>query len=166
MANRTPPKKPVAPRGPMAPGLALFFGFTGYIIWQMVELRGISKAADKDMEYRREIHLRSTRIGEGQRECYRRGKPLGRRDISSSPRPSLHNGGVDESEVSVIENVFNTSLALGLGIGMGYLIMGYSDSSEYAREVEEEWARKKLLLEEFEANLERWQKKYGVKQDV
>lgn len=44
---------------------------------------------------------------------------------------------VTESGISVIENMFNTSLALGLGTGLGYLIMGYNNSSEYAQEVEE-----------------------------
>lgn len=44
---------------------------------------------------------------------------------------------VTESGISVIENMFNTSLALGLGTGLGYLIMGNNNSSEYAQEVEE-----------------------------
>ncbi|KAG2273029.1 hypothetical protein Bca52824_067584 [Brassica carinata] len=54
--------------------------------------------------------------------------------------------------------MFNTSVGLGLGTGLGYLIMGSSNSSEYAQQVEEDWERRKLELEESEANLERLQK--------
>ncbi|KAJ4892948.1 hypothetical protein Rs2_19742 [Raphanus sativus] len=94
-------------------------------------------------------------------QYYRRGRSLGRRDFSSQ-----HVDVVTESGISVIENMFNTSLALGLGTGLGYLIMGYNNSSEYAQEVEENWERRKLELQKFEANLERLQRKYGVKRDV
>ncbi|XP_018486996.1 uncharacterized protein LOC108857503 [Raphanus sativus] len=99
-------------------------------------------------------------------QYYRRGRSLGRRDFSS--QRSFYNNVdvVTESGISVIENMFNTSLALGLGTGLGYLIMGYNNSSEYAQEVEENWERRKLELQKFEANLERLQRKYGVKRDV
>ncbi|KAF3586379.1 hypothetical protein F2Q69_00032351 [Brassica cretica] len=63
-----------------------------------------------------------------------------------------------KSGINVIKGMFNTSVGLGLGTGLGYLIMGYSNSSEYAQQVEEDWERRKLELEESEANLERLQK--------
>ncbi|KAJ4892949.1 Uncharacterized protein Rs2_19743 [Raphanus sativus] len=69
-ANRIP-DKPVVLHGSMAPGLAFSFGFTGYLIWQMVEVRRMSKAADKDIEYHREARLRNIRICEGHREISR-----------------------------------------------------------------------------------------------
>ncbi|KAF2544969.1 hypothetical protein F2Q70_00023955 [Brassica cretica] len=63
-----------------------------------------------------------------------------------------------KSGINVIKGMFNTSVGLGLGTGLGYLIMGYRNSSEYAQQVEEDWERRKLELEESEANLERLQK--------
>ncbi|KAL0708589.1 hypothetical protein Bca4012_075015 [Brassica carinata] len=63
-----------------------------------------------------------------------------------------------KSGINVIKGMFNTSVGLGLGTGLGYLIMGSSNSSEYAQQVEEDWERRKLELEESEANLERLQK--------
>ncbi|XP_022558675.1 uncharacterized protein LOC106345646 [Brassica napus] len=96
-------------------------------------------------------------------QYYRRGKSLGRRDFSS-PHSFYNNVDVVlKSGINVIKGMFNTSVGLGLGTGLGYLIMGSSNSSEYAQQVEEDWERRKLELEESEANLERLQKKYGVK---
>ncbi|CAF1938475.1 unnamed protein product [Brassica oleracea var. botrytis] len=118
-------------------------------------------------------------------QYYRRGKSLGRRDFSSPHNVDV----VLKSGINVIKGMFNTSVGLGLGTGLGYLIMGYRNSSEYAQQVEEvkqnhfpislqhiisilltilllcfqDWERRKLELEESEANLERLQKKYGVK---
>ncbi|KAF3610449.1 hypothetical protein DY000_02051394 [Brassica cretica] len=63
-----------------------------------------------------------------------------------------------KSGINVIKGMFNTSVGLGLGTGLGYLIMGYRNSSEYAQQVEEDWERRKLELEESEANLESLQK--------
>ncbi|KAL0744341.1 hypothetical protein Bca4012_085854 [Brassica carinata] len=73
---------------------------------------------------------------------------------------------VMKSGINVIQTMFHTSLGLGLGTGMGYLIMGYSNSSEYAQQVEEEWERNKRNVEKCEADLERLQKIYGVERDV
>lgn len=101
---------------------------------------------------------------------------------------------VMKSGINVIKGMFNTSVGLGLGTGMGYLIMGYSNSSEYVQQVEEvkqkhfpialqhiistlltvwfmllcfqEWERDKREVELSEADLERLQKEYGVKRDV
>lgn len=96
-------------------------------------------------------------------QYYRRGKSLGRRNFSS-PR-SFYNSislsffvfygykqrkrswmvghsvsDVDvvmKSGINVIKGIFNTSVGLGLGTGLGYLIMGHSNSSEYVQQVEE-----------------------------
>ncbi|KAF2554964.1 hypothetical protein F2Q68_00018245 [Brassica cretica] len=71
---------------------------------------------------------------------------------------------VMKSGINVIKGIFNTSVGLGLGTGLGYLIMGHSNSSEYVQQVEE-WERNKREVELSEADLERWQQKYGVKRD-
>lgn len=44
---------------------------------------------------------------------------------------------VMKSGINVIKGIFNTSVGLGLGTGLGYLIMGHSNSSEYVQQVEE-----------------------------
>ncbi|XP_009147228.1 uncharacterized protein LOC103870816 [Brassica rapa] len=70
MVNRTP-DNPVVIRGFSAPGLALFFGFTGYMIWQIVENTRITKATKKCTEYLNEACLRNTRVSEGYKEISR-----------------------------------------------------------------------------------------------
>lgn len=38
-----------------------------------------------------------------------------------------------KSGINVIKGMFNTSVGLGLGTGLGYLIMGSSNSSEWLK---------------------------------
>ncbi|KAL0744340.1 hypothetical protein Bca4012_085853 [Brassica carinata] len=71
MANGTPPEKPVVQLGSPAPGLAVFFGFSGYMIWQMVENIRITKTMKKCTEYYKESSLRNHRVSEGYEEMGR-----------------------------------------------------------------------------------------------
>ncbi|CAF1938462.1 unnamed protein product [Brassica oleracea var. botrytis] len=60
--------KPVVRSGSDAAGLAMLFGFTGYMIWQIVENIRITKAAEKAIENHTEARLRNTRVYEGYEE--------------------------------------------------------------------------------------------------
>ncbi|KAL0708588.1 hypothetical protein Bca4012_075014 [Brassica carinata] len=60
--------KPVVRSGSHAAGLAMLFGFTGYMIWQIVENIRITKAAEKAIENHTEARLRNTRVSKGYEE--------------------------------------------------------------------------------------------------
>ncbi|XP_013583462.1 PREDICTED: uncharacterized protein LOC106292420 [Brassica oleracea var. oleracea] len=68
MATNLTPEKPVVRSGSHAAGLAMLFGFTGYMIWQIVENIRITKAAEKAIENHTEARLRNTRVSEGYEE--------------------------------------------------------------------------------------------------